>query len=123
MAAEGRRRRAYLLGHRAETVAALWLRLKGYRILARRYRTPKGEIDLVARRGDTVAMVEVKARESLDAALEAITPANRRRIVEAAHMWLARNPACADATLRFDVLLIAPGHWPKHLPNAFSSHR
>lgn len=121
--AEGRRRRAYLLGHRAETVAAVWLRLKGYRILARRYRTPRGEIDIVARRGTTVAMVEVKARDRLDAALEAVTPGARRRIVEAAHLWLARNPAYADATLRFDVLLIAPGRWPKHVPNAFSSHR
>ncbi|AXS38939.1 YraN family protein [Breoghania sp. L-A4] len=121
MTADPKRRRAHLWGLKAEARAALWLRLKGYRILARRYRTPRGEIDLVARRGGTVAIVEVKARDTRDAALEAITPANRRRVVEAANLWLSRNPRYNAATLRFDALLIAPGQWPHHMPNAFDA--
>ncbi len=123
MTVDPKRRRAHFWGLKAEGRAALWLRLKGYRILARRYRTPRGEIDLVARRGGTIAIVEVKARGTRDAALEAITPANRRRITEAASLWLSRNPRYNDATLRFDALLIAPGRWPRHLPNAFEAHR
>lgn len=123
MPADPKRRRAHLLGLKAEGRAALWLRLKGYRILARRYRTPRGEIDLIARRGDTVAIVEVKARENYDVALEAITPANRRRIVEAAYLWLSRNPRFSNATLRFDAVLVCPRKWPHHLANAFVAHR
>lgn len=123
MPADPKRRRAHLLGLRAEGIAALWLMLKGYRILERRYRTPRGEIDLIAKRFDTIAIVEVKARDTLDAALEAITPGNRRRIVEAAYLWLGRNGQHRDATLRFDALLIAPKRWPHHMRNAFEAHR
>lgn len=123
MAADQARRRRYLLGHAAEGRAALWLRLKGYRILDRRYRTPRGEIDIVARRGGVVAMVEVKARATSEAALEAIGPAARRRIVEAAYMWLARHPACATDTIRFDAVLVIPGRLPRHLPDLFPAHR
>ncbi|PTW63232.1 putative endonuclease [Breoghania corrubedonensis] len=117
------RRAAYRLGLAAETRAALWLRLKGYRILARRHKTPVGEIDLIARRGRTVAFVEVKARANRDAALEAITPQARRRIVEAAHLWLAKNPGAMNATLRFDAVLIVPRQLPRHLANAWEAHR
>ena len=123
MPADPKRRRAHLLGLRAEGIAAFWLMLKGYRILERRYRTPRGEIDLIAKRFDTIAIVEVKARDTLDAALEAITPGNRRRIVEAAYLWLGRNPQHGEATLRFDALLIAPRRLPHHMRNAFEAHR
>lgn len=121
--AETARRAAYQLGLSAETRAALWLRLKGYRILARRHRTPLGEIDLIVRRGHVVAFVEVKARRDLAAALESLTPRTRRRIVEAAHLWLARRSLPPDAVLRFDVVAIAPWRRPRHIPDAWPSHR
>src|SRR5437762_972825 len=78
-------------GRRAEASAALWLQLKGYRILDRRARTPHGEIDLVALRGNILAFVEVKARKERQAALEAATPELRRRVERAARMWAGRR--------------------------------
>ncbi|ADZ68476.1 YraN family protein [Polymorphum gilvum] len=113
------RRRAYRLGLGAETLAAWALRLKGWRILARRFKAGPGEIDLVARKGNIVAFVEVKARRSRDAALEAITPASRRRIVRAAKVFVARHPKAVFHTLRFDVVLVVPGRWPEHIEDAF----
>jgi len=116
-----RRRRAYRLGLRAEQLAALVLRCKGYRVLARRYRTPAGEIDLIARRGGTIAFVEVKARASMDAAADALTPGSERRIEAAADMWAGRHLAGVDDyVLRFDLMLVAPWRWPRHIENAFS---
>ncbi|MEZ5865489.1 MAG: YraN family protein [Geminicoccaceae bacterium] len=79
-------------GRRAETIAAWWLAAKGYRVLARRAATPWGEIDLVCRQGDCVVFVEVKARPSLTAALEALGPRQRRRIADAARRFLGRHP-------------------------------
>ena len=87
----GRRYKAYRRGHRSEWLAALALMLKGYRIVARRYRTKLGEIDLIARRGDLVIMVEVKARPTLLEAMEAIGRESERRIEGAADLWLARQ--------------------------------
>ncbi|MGA8714470.1 MAG: YraN family protein, partial [Roseiarcus sp.] len=95
-----RRRGAHLFGLKAETVAAWLLRLKGYSIVARRYSVSGGEIDLIARRGGSIAFVEVKARAELDAAAEAISATKRRRIARAARVWLARNPWAAGLTLR-----------------------
>ncbi len=117
------RRAAYRLGLSAEARASLWLRLKGYRILAKRHRTPRGEIDLIVRRGGTVAFVEVKARNTREAALEAITARAQHRIVEAAHLWLARHPHLMDATLRFDAVLVTPRQVPHHVVNAWEAHR
>ena len=114
------RRRAHLFGLRAEAIAAILLRLKGYRILARRFAAAGGEIDLVVCRGATVAFVEVKARDELDAAASAIVTAKRRRIGRAARVWLARNPWAAGATLRGDAVFIAPGRLPRHLAAAYS---
>ncbi len=113
------RRAGFDLGHRAETLAAWALRLKGYRILARRYRTPLGEIDLVARRGDTVAIVEVKARASLEAAMDAVTPAAQGRIERAADLWLGSQRDHARLSLRFDIVAVLPRRWPVHIPNAW----
>ena len=87
-----RRRGAYLFGLKAESLAALLLRLKGYSILARRYAVSGGEIDIIARRGGSIAFVEVKARADLDMAADSITAAKRRRIARGARVWLARNP-------------------------------
>lgn len=115
------RRAAERRGHRAELVARWLLRLKGYRLLACRYRTPVGEIDLIVRRARTVAFVEVKNRPTMAEALDAVTPAGRQRIARAASLWLARNPSAADLTLRFDAVLLVPGHWPRHLAGVFDA--
>lgn len=115
----GRRRGAYRLGLRAETLAALLLRVKGWRILARRYRAGGGEIDIIAKRGDTVAFVEVKARASRDQALTSITPRARKRIASAARSWCAGREDMRTATLRFDAILVLPWRLPEHITDAF----
>lgn len=115
------RRAAERRGRRAEALAAWLLRLKGYRVLARRYRTHAGEIDLIVRRGRSVVFVEVKERPDEVAALEAITHTARRRIARAAALWVSRNPAAAGLDQRFDVILACPGRLPRHLPAVFDS--
>jgi putative endonuclease len=110
-AAEGR-------GRRAETIAAWWLRLHGWRIVARRVRTPRGEVDLVARRGRTVAFVEVKNRAT-GAALDLAIDRRRLARVAAAAEMLAPRYAAGGEDVRIDVLLIAPGSWPRHIANAW----
>lgn len=112
---------AFRTGISAESKACLYLMARGYRILARRFRTPHGEIDIVARRGGLIAFVEVKARASLDDAAYAVTPRQRQRIAAAAEIWLMEHPAHADLDLRFDAILIAPKHLPKHLVAAFDT--
>jgi putative endonuclease len=111
------------LGISAESRAALFLIAKAYRIVARRWKTPFGEIDIVARRRRDLVFVEVKARERLDDAAEAVTERTRRRIVAAAEMWLAHRPQDAQCTIRFDVILVAPGKMPSHVVNAFDATR
>jgi putative endonuclease len=112
---------AFRTGLSAEGRAAAFLMLKGYRILAKRFRTPHGEIDIVARRRNLVAFVEVKARASLDEAAYAITARQQRRIIEAAKAWLMAHPEHADFELRFDAVLIAPRRLPRHLLAAFDA--
>jgi putative endonuclease len=112
---------AFRTGLSAESRAAAWLIAKGYSILARRFRSPFGEIDIVARRRRLVAFVEVKARASLDEAAYAVTSRQQRRIVEAAQAWLMTHPEHAELDMRFDVMLIAPGHLPRHLLAAFDA--
>ena len=112
---------AFRTGLSAETRAAAYLMAKGYRILAKRFRTPHGEIDLVARRRNLVAFIEVKARATLDDAAYAVTPRQQRRIVEAAQAWLMAHPEHAELDMRFDVMLIAPRHLPRHLLAAFDA--
>lgn len=118
-----RRRRAEGWGRRAEDVCALALRLKGYHILARRFRCPAGEIDIVARRGDTLAIVEVKARTRVATAMESLTARQRARLERAALAFLARGAAGfvpqSDFSLRFDLMVVTPWRWPRHLPNAW----
>ena len=106
--------RSHRFGLRAETLAALLLRLKGYRILARRYRAAGGEIDLIVFRRDVVAFVEVKGRPTLDEALSAIAAQKRRRISRAARAWLAHNGWAATRVLRGDAVYVAPWRWPQH---------
>jgi putative endonuclease len=114
---------AFRLGLSAESRAAILLIAKGYRILARRWKTPFGEIDIVARRRGTLVFVEVKARERADDAAEAVTGRNQRRIIAAAELWLARNPADAQRDIRFDVVLVTPGKIPEHIASAFDATR
>lgn len=118
--ADPRRQAAEKRGRSGERLAAWWLRLKGYRIVARGVRTPVGEIDLVARRGRRLALVEVKRRATLAAAAEAIRPQQQARIARAAEAFLKRRPDLADLTLGFDALLLAPGCRPRHLTDAWS---
>lgn len=114
-----RRQRAERGGRRAETLVAWYLRLKLYRVIARRYRTPAGEIDLIVRRGRTIVFVEVKQRADADAGLEAVTATARRRIAKAAGHWLAAHPAAEGFDRRFDVVVAMPRLRVHHLRAAF----
>lgn len=113
------RRRAFLAGHAAERLAALWLALRGYRILGRRVRTPAGEIDLLARRGRVLAVVEVKTRPDLAAAREAIGQRQRRRLAGAALAVQGRDPRLAGLAVRFDAVLVMPWRLPVHIIDAW----
>ena len=105
-------------GRRAETIAAWWLRLRGWRILAQRARVPGGEVDLIARRGRTVAFVEVKQRGSEEAAAMALDEYRLRRVAAAVEAVAHRLVRDGDSP-RIDVLLLAPGRWPRHIVNAW----
>ena len=114
-----RRRGAHLYGLKAESIAALLLRVKGYTILGRQFVVTGGEIDLIARRGSSIAFVEVKARADLEVAAIAISGTKRRRIARAARVWLTRNPWAASLTLRGDAVFVARGRLPRHEPDAY----
>jgi putative endonuclease len=110
---------AYRRGVFAETLAALLYRLKGYAIVARRYRTPVGEVDLVALKGNRLVFVEVKRRKTVDDAAWTLPAKQRRRIVRAAQYWLASHPEFAGHDIAFDVVLAAPWRFPRHIADAF----
>ncbi len=112
---------AFRLGLSAESRAAMLLIAKGYRILARRFRSPFGEIDIVARRRDRLVFVEVKARETADAGFEAVSERGRRRIIAAAEVYLAKHPGLESMEIRFDVIAVTPGRLPAHIANAFDA--
>lgn len=111
--------RRYRLGRFAEVMCAWHLRLRGYRVLARRFRSPVGEIDLVARRGRVLAFIEVKARPDRDQALAAVTPRQRARVRRAAELFVAHRPRLAGCDFRFDVMLVTPGRLPAHVIDAW----
>lgn len=113
------RQASYRFGLVAESIAAWGLRLRGYRILARRYKTKVGEIDLVACRGRVLVFVEVKARGDLSTALQAVTPPAQARIIRAANQFIAQHAALAAYDMRFDVIALAPPFYWRHLDNAF----
>jgi putative endonuclease len=112
---------AFAFGLSAESRAAAYLVAKGYRILARRWRSPVGEIDIVARRRGVLIFVEVKARERLDDAAEAVIVPQQRRIIAAAEAWLATHARYAEFDMRFDVVLVAPRSIPRHIQAAFDA--
>lgn len=108
-----------MTGAQAEHLAAWLLRLKGYRILARRWRSPAGEIDLIARRGRTLAFVEVKLRPDSATAHYAIRPAQQQRILRAASHFVARHARYAEDDMRVDAILVVGWRWPKHIMDAW----
>jgi putative endonuclease len=110
-------------GRLAETLAAWRLRLAGWRIVARDLRLPAGQVDLVARRGRTLAFVEVKARDNADDAAESLHPAQCARIERAAEQYLAGRPQFAAFEIRFDLVLVAPASWPRHVKDAWRDSR
>jgi putative endonuclease len=112
---------AFSAGISAESRAAMLLIAKGFRILARRWRSPVGEIDIIARRRSLLIFVEVKARPTLDEAAWSVTDRQRVRIIRAAEAWLARNADDRISDIRFDAMLVAPGHIPRHIPAAFDA--
>jgi putative endonuclease len=105
-------------GRRAEVIAALWLIAKGYRVLGFRMATPQGEIDLLVAKGRVIAAVEVKIRPSLDAALGAVSAGQRQRLRRALAMFAAKRGR-TDADLRLDLIALAPGRFPRHIPGAW----
>lgn len=110
----------YQTGLRAEKLAALLLRLKGFKIMAQRYKSPVGEIDLVARRGKLLIFVEVKARATMGEALESIQGRQTQRIIRAAEYYMA-GLAGRPHDMRFDVIAVCPRFKIKHLPAAFTA--
>jgi putative endonuclease len=122
MNVSSRRPKAHLasvVGRKAERLALLFLLAKGYRPLARRFGGKGGEIDLIVKRGRSVAFVEVKARGAIEDAVIAITPQKRRLVELRIRQWLAQNPWAMDCHLRADALFIAPWRWPRHIPGVF----
>ena len=117
------RQLAFRTGLSAESRAALLLVAKGFRILARRWKSPVGEIDIIARRRGLLVFVEVKARDDLDDAAWSVTDRQRARIVAAAEAWLARYPDPRVRDIRFDAMLVAPRRVPRHIPAAFDAGR
>ena len=106
-------------GRIAEGLAALSLRLRGYQVIARRFRTPVGEIDLIARRGQLLAFIEVKARGDLDQALSSLGSRQRERTERSAQWFLASHPSYRDFVLRFDLIAVRPWRLPYHLIDAW----
>jgi putative endonuclease len=112
------RRRRYRRGWISEHLGAAFLMAKGYRVLARRQKTPAGEIDLIAVRRRRLVFVEVKRRASLAEAEASVGPRQRARIRRAADLWLARHPRYMAHEIGFDLIFLVPRRWPVHLENA-----
>jgi putative endonuclease len=112
---------AFRVGLSAESRAAAYLIAKGYRIVARRFKSAVGEIDIVARRGRVLVFAEVKARDRLDDAAWSVLPRQQRRVAAAAGAWLAEHPDDAQCHIRFDAVLVAPGRLPRHIEAAFEA--
>ena len=114
-----KRKKAERRGRASEYVAALYLFLKGYRIVAMRYRTRAGEVDIIARRGDLAVFVEVKARREEGLAVDAVGFAAQQRIRAASDIWLSRQTDSSRLSQRYDIVAVLPGRWPRHFRDAF----
>ena len=119
----GKREIAERRGRTAETIALWYMRMKGYRLLARRFQAPQGEIDLIMRKGKTTAFIEVKTRKTIDDAVFAVTHWQSKRIASASATWMARDPQAASGFCRFDIVAIPSYLWPTHIENAFYGDR
>jgi putative endonuclease len=108
-------------GRKGETLAAVFLMLKGYRIIARRHKTKLGEVDIIARRRNVVAMVEVKARATLLEAMDAVDHSTMRRIEAAGDLWLSKQRDFAKLNIRYDLIAILPRKWPVHVESLFQA--
>lgn len=113
------RARAEAKGRLAELAALAFLRLKGYRLLARRFKTKAGEVDLIMRRGELTAFIEVKARASLDDGVIAVTRQQSRRIAAAARIWMTKDARARNGVCRFDIVVVSPYLISQHIENAF----
>ncbi|MBK5921404.1 hypothetical protein CCR80_10225 [Rhodothalassium salexigens] len=113
------RKAAEARGRRAERWAAWWLRLKGYRLVERRFRTPVGEVDLIVAKGPVLAFVEVKHRRALAHLPDSLNARQRDRVARAALAYMAGNPTAAGADIRFDLVLVGRWPWPRHIPGAW----
>jgi putative endonuclease len=119
----GKREDAEKRGRRAEFVALWYLRLKGYKLLARRFKSHLGEVDLIMRKGTTTAFIEVKARKTTDQAILSVTTWQSRRISAASSSWVKRDPVAAAGICRFDIVAVPSHWWPTHIENAFYGDR
>ena len=117
MIASPAKQKAYKKGVWAEHVSTLWLLCKGYRVLARRYKTPRGEIDLICRTRTSMVYVEVKYRQSMDDSLTAVGPRQITRMQAAAQIFLSTQPSLSTLDQRFDLIAWAPKKFPKHVKN------
>ncbi|MEE2526670.1 YraN family protein [Hyphobacterium sp. HN65] len=116
-----RRQEAESRGRRAEDLAALWLFLKGYRILGRREKTGSGELDIVARKGNVLAIVEVKARTTVESGLQAVSWHQQQRIVRGTSSFIGRRRDLANLAIRYDLMIVRPWRLPRHERQFFSA--
>lgn len=114
-----KRKRAQRWGHISEWIAAASLILKGYRIMKMRHKTKTGEVDIIARKGRLIIMVEVKARRTIEEAFDAVTVTSQRRIENAGDLWLAQQKNPHLLSVRYDIIAVRPWKWPTHYENAF----
>lgn len=116
--ADSKRQDSERRGRQAERIAAIYLMLKGFRILERRFKATTGEIDLIARKGQRIAFIEVKARADLQACESSITPKLRARVRRAADAWMAKHEVLQSLDVGFDIIFIQPHKWPVYLKDA-----
>ena len=116
------RRAAHNHGHRAEAIALWYLRLKGYRLVASRFKSSAGEIDLVMRKSKTLVFIEVKARAKVDDSMWAVTSQQSRRIASAASLFASRHDMAGVEFQRFDIVAVPSYLWPTHIENAFDGN-
>ena len=116
------RLKAYRKGHRAEWLAAIALVFRGYKIEARRFKTPVGEVDLIARKGDLISFIEVKARATHQAALDSVSYTAQQRISKAGKWWLSQQKDFHQLSWRFDVITVIPWQWPRHYKDVWSTN-
>ena len=117
--ADRKRQSAQRRGQRAEWFAAVSLRLKGYKIIERGFKTNLGEIDIIAKKGNLIALVEVKLRKDVKSALDAVDHTSQWRIASAGDLWISKQRNFSELSIRYDIIAVVPWQWPRHFPGAF----